>query len=299
MNDTQALEPIARAICDAGGYRLLGYVGEGAFKVTFQVEDSEGALQALKVYHSRAKGDRIEREIDAMRQCDHPNLVRVDEVAVHSTGEHEYLYSLEEFIPGVTLEQRLNESLLEVEEVAELARILADSLAHIAAQGFVHRDIKPANIILREGTGAPVIVDFGLVRDLHATSLTATWIPRGPGTPFYASPEQLNNEKHLIDWRSDQFTLGIVLVECATGTHPFAQSGDQPSDIIDKVAARWDLPGWLNDWALRSNLDPLVDMVQAWPVRRYREPGDLIAAWKRSYPNGGLPSNGPPERESG
>jgi len=85
----------------------------------------------------------------------------------------------------------------------------------------VHRDIKPANIMFKEGLETPVLVDFGIVRDLAATSLTQTWSPIGPGTPFFASPEQLNNEKHLIDWRSDQFSLGVTLYFARTARHPY------------------------------------------------------------------------------
>jgi hypothetical protein len=81
----------------------------------------------------------------------------------------------------------------------------------------------------------PALVDFGLVRDLSETSLTASWLPRGPGTPLFASPEQLNNEKALIDWRSDQFSIGVILPKKFNIDY-YAKIADIYSMLADKVS---------------------------------------------------------------
>jgi serine/threonine protein kinase len=98
----------------------------------------------------------------------------------------------------------------------------------------VHRDIKPDNIMLREDGRTPVIVDFGLVRMLDEPSITGSWADRGPGTPFYASPEQLRNEKPLIDWRSDQFSLGVSLSRVTIGVHTYQQIPDEDPLVSER-----------------------------------------------------------------
>src|SRR5207244_520254 len=106
--------------------------------------------------------------------------------------------------------------------------------------------------------GVPVIIDFGVVRDLADSSLTKTHLARGPGTPLYAPPEQLNNRKALIDWRSDQFSLGITLSYCAFGVHPYAQAGDVDTVVVDRVAAYQSPSAAWVDKACAAGLEPLI-----------------------------------------
>jgi serine/threonine protein kinase len=112
-------------------------------------------------------------------------------------------FILEEFLSGGTLTTYLQQTgLMPRQAVIELGTILIGAVEHIASKNFVHRDLKPDNIMLRTGISTPVIVDFGLVRDLTASSLTDDWQPRGPGTPYLA-PRAVVNAKVLIDWRTD------------------------------------------------------------------------------------------------
>lgn len=207
-DDAEQLMEAATAICQASGFELVDRVGEGAFKATFHIQTAEQGSLALKVYNSRNRNARIQREVDAMARCNHPNIAHFDLLAEFRLGAMTYLYSLEEFISGAALESRLASGLLARLEALSMGSRLIDAVSHIAGLDLVHRDLKSANIMVRANDGSPVIVDFGLVRNLDASSLTATWIPQGPGTPLFAPPEQLNNEKPLIDWRADQFALG-------------------------------------------------------------------------------------------
>jgi len=151
---------------------------------------------------------------------------------------------------------------------------------HIAAIGLVHRDLKPDNILFREDAVTPVIVDFGLVRDLTDTSLTESWFLRGPGTPFFAPPEQLRNEKAMIDWRADQFSLGVLLAISLFGLHPYQEEGAPSQQAVERVAQRVAQPDWFLKAARKANLDVLVKMTAPWPVERFRTPGDLCEAWR-------------------
>jgi len=132
--------------------------------------------------------------------------------------------------------------------------------------------------MFRDSGDTPVIVDFGLVRDLNATSVTASWAMRGPGTPYFASPEQLNNEKQMIDWRSDQFGLGVTLVIALTGRHPYGLLNDPADTIVTNVADRKALAPDVVAECRTQGWNVLVKMVQPWPVSRFRTPADLITA---------------------
>jgi serine/threonine protein kinase len=156
---------------------------------------------------------------------------------------------------------------------------LIDAVGHVASNDLVHRDIKPANILFRTAH-QPVLVDFGLVRDLRKSSVTVTWATCGPCTPLYASPEQLTNDKAIIGWRSDQFSLGVVLAFAALGMHPFARPGDDPAKTVLRVEAREGPSAEFIEAAGKADLQVLIQMVGNWPVERIRKPADLLKAWQ-------------------
>ncbi len=267
------LDTIARAVCDAKKYKFLGFVGAGAFKRTYHVELPSSAI-ALKIYQPGVSKERTEREIEAMQRCSHRGVCRLEDIFEFENESVKYTVTMEEFLPDGTLAARLP---LEISEVRSLGGYLIDALAHIASLGLVHRDIKPDNILFRGEF--PVLVDFGLVRDLSASSLTATWAPSGPGTPFFASPEQLRNEKSLIDWRSDEFSLGVTLAISAFGVHPFAQNANVV-ETVEQVVSRIGPNAQFVDTANEVGLSALVKMVAPWPIGRYRRPQDLVSAWE-------------------
>ena len=273
------LERVAREICTTEGLRFQGHVGEGSFKQTFKVRYN-GVWNALKVYRSGESIDRVIREIKAMARCNHPNIARVTRVDRHTIGSSSFLYSLEEFVGGGSLAARLSDQgQYTLTTVQSLGTQLIDAVSHIEALGLVHRDLKPDNVMLREDGETPVLVDFGLVRDLAAVSITPTWAIHGPGTPLYSSPEQLLNQKTLINWRSDQFSLGVTLSYAAFAFHPYQSKGDLPVDIVNRVSERKCPTSRFYDAAARIGLTALPKMVSAWPVERFRKPHDLARAW--------------------
>lgn len=151
-------------------------------------------------------------------------------------------------------------------------------IAHIAALNLVHRDIKPANILFRDNGLDPVITDFGIVRDLEAESLTATWASRAPGTPYYAAPEQMNNEKYLTDWRTDQFSAGILLSIIALNIHPY---DDGSGRTLEAIAERWNTTAEFQEAITKNNYPVIGRMVEGWPVKRYRSVAQLIQDWNK------------------
>ena len=190
-------------------------------------------------------------------QLNHPNIAHI-----YDAGEVDGLpYIAMELVEGRTLRALVGPPDGGA-ALHALARQAASALWHAHQKGIVHRDIKPENLLLTED-GQLKILDFGIARrgaddlPLGATSHHTTLVERtapgySQGTPAYMSPEQANGQ--ALTGQSDQFSLGVVLYELATGTHPFlrgslvdtlyAVTRDEPRPLAE---VRPDLPRTLQD----------------------------------------------------
>jgi serine/threonine protein kinase len=272
---------LATKVAAAKGYSIVRPLGEGAFKSTFLVEDVHGSRNALKVLRPGAQGPRLDREIAAMQRAQHANIAKLQEYGTLSIDGHPVWFLVEEFVSGGTLREHVvaTQASIPAHDVRFIAAALSDALVHLKTLNLVHRDIKPENVMLRAGPQTPVLVDFGIVRDLAEQSITQTWMAQGPGTPLYAPPEQLSNDKGLINWRADQFSLGVTLSMCAFGFHPYGHPGEDLNIAIGRVM-QWDRQSnSFLDRCAATGLTPLVKMTQAWPAHRYRLPLELRNAW--------------------
>lgn len=278
---TFTLESVAQAICAASGHTFGGEINQGSFKETFLVVRGDGTKLALKVLRQGYSAERNEREVEAMKRCDHPNIVALVELADFDHAGTKYTYLLERFMEGGTLEDRIKGGLLSRKEVLALGGELIRALAHIAEKELVHRDFKPANILYAASGGEALVGDFGIVRDLRKESLTKTYLLQGPGTPFFAAPEQLNNEKSLIDWRTDQFAVGVTLAIAHFGVHPYREDGEDDSQAIARVASRSGPAAKFIREATTAILPVLVKMVSRWPAERFRTPELLLEEWEK------------------
>jgi serine/threonine protein kinase len=275
-----ALTSVAQEFGRSHNFTDITFQGAGAFKETFRAVTSSKDTVALKILQP-AKCDlaRSQREIEALQRCDSPLIARLyDHGTFRSADGNNYYVSVEEYLDGGTLTQRLSPTVAP-DMVRRYGQHLTEALSHLKSLKLVHRDIKPDNIMFRAGSDVPVLVDFGLVRDLSASSLTLTWLPQGPGTPYYAAPEQLNNDKHLIGWRTDQFSVGVVLGICLTGQHPFLVSGMTMPQVVAAVARRDACPAGFRAAATAAGLSGLVKMLSPWPVQRYATPTELLSSF--------------------
>jgi serine/threonine-protein kinase PpkA len=196
------------------GYRVLHPIGQGGQAMVYLAERSADRLTvALKVLDRQARQDhvyleRLKREYQVLAAVDHPYLAKIYDQSF--TGDLPYIAM--EFVPSGTLAARIREGLAS-RDALRLVGQIAHALEAIHAKGIVHRDLKPANILFR-ADGRPVIVDFGLAKDLSASS-TLTIAGQLLATPRYMSPEQCLNL--AVDGRSDLYSLGVIFYEMLTG----------------------------------------------------------------------------------
>jgi len=280
MSHTPQLVAIARVAANEAGLQLEEFCGNGAYKETFRAIDATGKIVALKVVDlNKIDRSRANREIDALRRCNVSSIAQlISYKEMVCNDKLSYAIVVEEFIDGGTLTAKIASSPFSQNEIKKLVRGLIEPLSELQRLRLVHRDIKPDNIMFRKDDERPVLVDFGLVRDLSESSLTMSWVPSGPGTPFYSSPEQLNNEKEMIDWRSDQFSLGVVAGEMLCGQHPYQEDGMTPSEAVYAVAARRSISDSFIKKAAAANLGMLCTMMQSWPVNRFQKVSSLFDA---------------------
>jgi hypothetical protein len=207
-------------------YRIVAQLGTGGMGVVYRAEDLRlGRGVALKfvsddLAHDPAVVQRLRSEARAASALNHPNIC-----TIHDIGEDDgHPFIVMELMTGHTLRDRLASGQLKVHQIVNVGLEIADALDAAHAGGIVHRDIKPGNIFLTD-RGHVKILDFGLAK------LTARLATSGTtddartaagvtlGTTAYMSPEQATGEE--LDGRTDLFSLGVVLYECATGRHPF------------------------------------------------------------------------------
>ncbi|MCE9525213.1 MAG: protein kinase [Planctomycetales bacterium] len=204
-------------------YEILEVVGSGAFGTVLRAfDDKLQRVVAIKVMAPELASTsparkRFIREAQASAQIRHENVV-----SVYAVEEKPIPYLVMEYIPGVTLQQRLDEKgPLDVLTVLRLGTQIAEGLAAAHAKDLIHRDIKPGNILLESGMRDRVkITDFGLARAADDASMTQSGTIAG--TPMYMAPEQALG--HKLDQRADLFSFGSVLYQMVSGRPPFRAS---------------------------------------------------------------------------
>ena len=216
-----------------GSYEIVAPIGAGGMGEVYRARDSRLSREvAIKVLPSDVASDpdrrlRFEQEARSASALNHPNILTIYDVGtVDGT-----VFIAMELVEGKTVRELLaSAEPLPMRRMLDVATQTAEGLAKAHSAGIVHRDLKPENLMVSKD-GFVKILDFGLAKLIEPVSLdqsalpTAVAAPTTPGTVMgtagYMSPEQASGQS--VDYRSDQFTLGAILYEMATGKRAFSR----------------------------------------------------------------------------
>jgi eukaryotic-like serine/threonine-protein kinase len=248
----------------------------GGQKAAYRVGTSNGGDAVVKIgaYASPTSLERARREVDTLRSITSPYYPR--QYGFQTAAANRFIVT-EEYIDSTPLADCMSRFTTPLSAFALMSH-LVDGLRLLWDRRIVHRDVKPDNILVRP-TGVPVIIDLGIARLLDADSLTVSHAMRGPCTPVYAAPEQLRNRKAAIDARTDQFALGIILVQLLLrGQHPFhpATTGAGDSVVQNIFDGRWHRPAVTAELPERA-IAFASTLLGSEPHQRYRTTDLLVA----------------------
>ncbi len=219
-----------------GHYELLSRIGAGGMGEVFRARDldlqRDVAIKFLPAQYA-ADADRLARfaqEARAASALNHPNIVTIHEIG-QAFGQP---YIVMELVEGLTLHDVIGRARMEPKRAIDLAAQIAEGLAKAHAAGIVHRDLKPENVMVTRD-GFAKILDFGLVKlrvdhasgaappsaDAETHAGPATTLGAILGTVGYMSPEQAAGQAAVP--QSDQFSLGAIIYEMATGQRAFVR----------------------------------------------------------------------------
>ena len=228
-------------------FEVLDALGEGGMGAVYRAKDTRlGRNVAIKMLANHLIKDdesrqRVLTEARATSAMNHPNVCTLYDILEHD----EQFYIVMECLEGQTLNALIEAGPLEADRAIHIIRQVAAGLGAAHEKNIVHRDIKPANIMIGNDDHAK-IMDFGIARLTDTDSVTRTG--NVIGTLAYMSPQQLRGE--AVDYRSDIWSLGVLLFEMLTGKRPFdgaydaalmysilnEEPPDLPSNIIDSSA---------------------------------------------------------------
>ncbi len=269
-----------------GSYEVVDRLGAGGMGEVYRARDLRlGRTVALKVLRSGADPEllhRLDREARAASALNHPNIVHIYDVgqSEEHAGVH---YVVMEHVEGETLRRVLARGPLPMPELLDLGAQFASGLAKAHRAGIVHRDLKPENLMVTPD-GLLKILDFGLAKVVFAPlgdvdaqqtlSRHGTQIGMLLGTLEYMSPEQAAGR--AVDLRTDQFAVGLILHEMATGRPVFRR--DTPAQVLAAVIEREPEPLG----TVRSDVPPplaalVTRCLQKDPAQRFATTDELAA----------------------
>jgi serine/threonine protein kinase/Flp pilus assembly protein TadD len=225
-----AVDELTTGSTFAGRYQIIEELGKGGMGKVYKVLDTKIkekiALKLIKpeIASDKETIERFSNELRLARKIRHKNVC-----GMYDLGEAEGAHFITmEYVSGEDLKTMIRMAAgLSIGAVLSIGKQVCDGLAEAHSLGVVHRDLKPQNIMIDKGGNAK-IMDFGIARSTKEKGIT------GPsvliGTPEYMSPEQA--EAKEVDQRSDNYSLGIILYEMATGRVPF--EGDTALSIAMK-----------------------------------------------------------------
>jgi len=208
------------------GYQVLDLIGRGGMGLVVKARDqSLNRLVAIKLplpsqMASSDARERFLREARSAAALRHPHICPIYQVG--EAGDRPYLAM--GFIEGQSLDDWAKDRNVTPRQAAEVTAVLAQAVSYAHQRDLVHRDIKPANAMIDAETGKPVLMDFGLAKNLAEEDVQLTQSGQVMGTPVYMAPEQAAGRTDEIGPPADIYALGVVLYELLCGQRPFKGS---------------------------------------------------------------------------
>ncbi|MBP0455695.1 PQQ-binding-like beta-propeller repeat protein [Kitasatospora sp. RG8] len=233
-----------------GPFEVLGRLGAGGMGLVYLARSASGRRVAIKTVRGELAEDelfrvRFAREIAAAKTVGGFYTAAV----VDADADARVPWLATAYVPAPSLEDLVTEcGPLPAGAVRWLVAGIAEALQSIHAAGLVHRDLKPSNVLVVED--GPRVIDFGIAAGVSSTRLTMTNV--AVGTPAYMSPEQARDSRS-VSGASDVFSLGSLLVFCATG-HPPYRGANPVETVFQLLRDQPDLSGLPAE---------LVDLVRA------------------------------------
>jgi Tol biopolymer transport system component len=250
-----------------GPYEIVAPLGAGGMGEVYRARDTRlGREVAIKVLPEIVSNEpralaRFENEAKAVAALSHPNILALFDVGKESSVS----FVVTELLEGETLRAFLARGPVPLRKALDVGLHVAEGLAAAHGKGIVHRDVKPENVFLTKD-GHAKILDFGLARSGPVPAgreetqsptvdkLTSEGVVLG--TVAYMSPEQARGQ--TVDFRSDQFSLGVVLYEMLTGKRPF--EGASAAETLAAIIREEPEP--------LTKLDPKLPAPLVWIVQR-------------------------------
>ncbi|NJM97303.1 MAG: protein kinase [Phormidesmis sp. RL_2_1] len=271
-------------------YRIIQLLGQGGFGRTYLAED-QGRFNercAIKEFVPVQGADKFsdkatqlfQREASVLYQINHPQIPKFRA----TFEEEERLFLVQDYVEGPTYHEVLRDrraqgGAFSETEVRLFLQQLLPVLAHIHAKGIIHRDVSPDNIILRQQDGLPVLIDFGVVKEVvtrmqmdgvisHATTV---------GKAGYAPSEQMQTGRAYPS--SDLYALAVTAIVLLTGQEPQA--------LFDDVNATW---RWQDEVTVSPGLATVLNKSLSYkPGDRFQSVSQMAQALKADQAESGLP----------
>lgn len=279
----------------SGRYLIESLIGSGGMANVYKAYDNMlGRTVALKVLKAEHRGDmefvrRFEREARAVLTLSHENIVR--SYAVGEDGDISYIVL--EYVEGSTLKELIkSDGPISPKVAVSITAQVLDALAHAHESGIIHRDIKPQNVIITP-RGKAKLTDFGIARDVAATTRTYAGSNVVMGSVHYISPEQARGDD--VTAASDIYSCAIMLFEMLTGKVPFG--GDNSvaialkhlqEDITPPVEINPKIPRALSDVIVKAASKEIslryqsAKQMKSDLLRSLREPHGKFARLKKN-----------------
>ncbi len=256
-------------------YEIQSLLGEGSTATVYKGLDRRlnraVALKVLLPHVRETARRRFMQEATSSAQLNHPNIMAIYDM----DEEHGQHFLVVEYVEGETLTAYVPS---DPATVAQIGAQIAAALGYAHEREIIHRDIKPANIKVTPA-GVVKIMDLGLALPREAKRVTAEGMIIG--TPAYLSPEQAQGL--TLDYRTDLYSLGVVLFEMATGQLPF-QSDDIPALLMQHVRQPPPLPRSLVP-ELPAGLETVIlKALEKSPSRRFQSGAAMASALRAAVP---------------